>query len=109
VSELERLDVEGWLDKLLLAAEEKEMPGPSNPPAYVAAVATSASVLAEEVPVGACADGLTPAGYCNVDERPIGFGSSLSGPGVLARGKDAATPEKEKLLDSSLLMEGDGR
>lgn len=33
VSELDRDDDEGWLDKLLLAAEEKERLVVSNPPA----------------------------------------------------------------------------
>ena len=33
VSELDRDDDEGWLDKLLLAADEKERLGVSNPPA----------------------------------------------------------------------------
>jgi len=108
VSELERDEAEGWLDKPLLVAEEKAIPGWSNPATYVAAVATSASVLAAEVVVGEGGAALMPAGYCNVEERPTGFGSILSGPDVLARGSVAATPEKEK-LGTSLLMEGEGR
>jgi hypothetical protein len=61
-------------------------------------VATSASVAEAEEGT----DDLVAAAYCNVDERPTGFGSSRSGPGVLERGKDAATPENEKLCESEL-------
>ncbi len=48
-------------------------------------------------------DDLT-AGYGNADERPAGFGSKRSEPGALVRGSDAATPEKEKLGESELIV-----